>query len=195
MKGWRIVFWVGASELLLLSALLMVSKADPEGLHQAMRISAEISAGIFLIVFVASSLHRSIRSRWTAALLRERRYIGLSFALSMAIHLAAIFLAYLRTPGTMPPVDTIFYAGALGYAFTAALAFTSSDRAVQCLGPKRWRWLHAVGSYYLWFIFMTTYALGAAHSLRHLVLAVLFGLALVFKLSGNFFKSQCIDNA
>lgn len=155
---------------------------DGEGLHWAIRWTARFSALFFLLAFLASSLQRALHRPWTAALLRGRRYWGLCFAASQLIHLIFIGLAYRNVPASMGPIDPAFFLGAVGYFFTGLMALSSNDAAVKGLGPRNWRQLHATGMYILWLIFMGTYVLGAGRDHLHFVLAIIFGLALIFKL-------------
>ena len=182
----KLVATVAFLELIVIAAGLALLGAGAEGLHWAIRWTARFSALLFLAAFLASSLQRSLHRPWTAALLRRRRYWGLSFAASQLIHLIFIGLAYRRAPATMGPLDVVFYIGAVGYLFTGLLALTSNDEAVHRLGLKRWRLLHSTGMYILWAIFIGTYILGAARDRIHLVLAFVFGLALVLKLALKF---------
>src|SRR5687767_12959858 len=88
-------------ELIVIAAGVAVMGSGSEGLHWAIRWTARFSAVFFLSAFLASSLQRSLHQPWTAALLRQRRYVGLSFAASQLIHLSFIGLAYRRAPATM----------------------------------------------------------------------------------------------
>lgn len=182
----KLVATVAFLELIVISAGLVFLGTEAEGLHWAIRWTARFSALLFLAAFLASSFQRSLHRPWTAALLRQRRYWGLSFAASQLIHLMFIGLTYRWAPATMGPLDVAFYLGAIGYLFTGLLALTSNDGAVHRLGLKRWHLLHSTGMYFLWAIFIGTYILGAARDRIHLVLALVFGLALVFKLALKF---------
>ena len=182
-SGGRLISAAVASELLFIALGLAVLGLGAEGLHWAIRWTARFSAFLFLSAFLASSLHRSLHRGWTIALLRQRRYWGLSFAGSQFIHLILIVLAYRRAPTTMGSIDAAFLFGALGYIFTGLMALTSNDEAVRRLGPKDWRVLHSTGMYLLWAIFFGTYILGAGKDRLHLALATAFGLALAFKLA------------
>lgn len=48
--------------------------------------------------------------------------------------------------------------GGFAYVLIAAMAATSSDRAVARLGPRRWRRLHTLGAWYVWIVFAQSYA-------------------------------------
>ena len=47
--------------------------------------------------------------------------------------------------------------GGLAYLFIAAMSVTSFDHTRQWLGIKRWKQLHTIGSYYIWFVFTQSY--------------------------------------
>jgi hypothetical protein len=188
--GMKLLATAAFFELIVIAAGVAILGPDAEGLHWAIRWTARFSAVFFLAAFLASSLQRSLHRPWTAALLRQRRYVGLSFAASQLIHLVFIGLAYRRAPATMGPLDAVFYLGALGYLFTGLLALTSNDDSVRWLGLKRWRRLHSTGMYLLWAIFTGTYTLGAGRNRIHWILAFAFGLAMAFKLSVIFGKSK-----
>ncbi|HKY62062.1 MAG TPA: hypothetical protein VJR29_01455 [bacterium] len=181
-----LTFLVAALESILVAMGLAILGPNAEGLHWAIRWTGRLSLLLFLSAFLASSLQRSLHRPWTAALLRRRRYVGLAFAASQFIHLALIGLAYRRAPATMGPLDFAFYGGAVGYFFTGLLALTSNDRAFHWLGPKRWRLLHATGMGVLWLIFFVTYLPGLREGGIPLVLLLVLGLALVFKLTVKF---------
>src|ERR1044072_8799276 len=81
---------------------------------------------------------------------RNRRYLGVSFAVSHFIHLGAILaLAALDRDlfWKLTNVTTIILAGA-AYLFIAAMTATSFDRTATWLGPRKWRLLHLIGGGY-----------------------------------------------
>ena len=91
--GWRL-FAVLAVAVLCMTALVLALQAQPvEGLRSAIRATARSSFALFLAAFLASSLATLVPGPGTRALLRERRYLGLAFAFSHAVH-ALLILAY-----------------------------------------------------------------------------------------------------
>jgi hypothetical protein len=91
-------------------------------------------------------------TRWQR---RNRRYLGVSFAVSHFIHLAAILsLAALDSTlfWKLTNLSTIVLAGT-AYLFIAAMTATSFDRTAAWLGARRWRLLHLVGGWYIWVSF------------------------------------------
>ena len=110
---------------------------------------------LFLLAFSASSLKSLFKARWCSWLLRNRRYIGVSFAVS---HLFHFFLIAFAAYGLSEPLlDNLLSArriqGEIAYLFIAAMAATSFDRTRDWLGRKAWTALHTVGGYYLWLFF------------------------------------------
>ena len=106
------------------------------------------------MVFAAGALAQLFPSATTRWLKRNRRYLGLSFALAHFIHLGALTSFFIAI-GEAPDIVTIIGGGA--YVLIAAMALTSNDWSVKTLGPKVWRRLHLVGIAYVWLIFMNSY--------------------------------------
>jgi DMSO/TMAO reductase YedYZ heme-binding membrane subunit len=66
--------------------------------------------------------------------------------------------------------------GGIGYLFVALMAATSNDASVAWLGARRWKALHTVGAYWLWQVFLLTYALSIPRDSWHVVpVAILLG--------------------
>jgi hypothetical protein len=156
MNGPRIV---GATALLLVcgcGALLAVHGAGEEGVRAMVRATARCSVVLFSAAFAAAALRRlspSPLSRW---LLRNRRWLGLSFALSHALHAAALLALRRVAPDFQPDPGTLV-GGGFTYLLIAAMAATSNDRAVAWLGRARWRALHRLGGWVIWVVFAQSY--------------------------------------
>lgn len=160
--GGRLVA-VFALLLLAMSALILAQAGTGEpGLRMLIRATARTSLVLFGAVFAASSLRSLWRVPATGWLLRERRYLGLSFAFSHALHALAILGLglVLGDAFEVTPVTAIFGGGA--YGMIALMAATSSDRAYAWLGRRRWHLLHRVGVYWIWIIFANSYTARAA---------------------------------
>ena len=131
-QGWAITYWLSFSILLVVVLFLFIAGWYPSSILVAIRSTGRTS----LILFS-----------------------GVSFAASHFIHLALIGAIALAFPEPFlkdqAPSQWIF--GGLGYVFVALMALTSSDRAQQWMGMKKWKKLHLVGGYYIWFVFFITY--------------------------------------
>ena len=156
LAGWPIVLWSTVAVGTACSFMFTLVGGGVEGWRAAVRTSAKTSLALFLAAFVASSARAFWRGRFTKWLLANRRYVGLSFAASHAIHLVAIlFVAALAADFESSQVTLVF--GGFGYVLLAAMAATSSDAAVAWLGQRRWKALHTSGMYYLWGVFFASY--------------------------------------
>jgi hypothetical protein len=159
-SGWPLVGWAAIGVVAMVAWILAAAGVEQEGLRIVIRATARTSVTLFGLAFVASSLHRiwpAAASRW---LLRNRRYLGVSFAVSHFTHLLFIFALCGWSPAAVLREGGIVGVtlGGLGYVFLAAMTATSFDRTAAWLGPRRWRRLHTVGAYYLWIIFFVTFA-------------------------------------
>lgn len=189
-QGWPLVGLAAMALTATVVTTLAVVGSDEAGVRALVRVTARISLGLFLLAFAASSLRRLTPSPFTAWLLRNRRYLGVAFALSHFVHLAAIiFIARLwphpffeREGGVVT-----FVGGGLGYVFIAAMAATSFDRAVTWLGARKWKRLHTIGTYYVFiiFIFAQAYLLRAFVEPAYIPVAALLVAALIVRLTGK----------
>lgn len=132
--GWRL-FAVLAVAVLCMTALVLALQAQPvEGLRSAIRATARSSFALFLAAFLASSLATLVPGPGTRALLRERRYLGLAFAFSHAVH-ALLILAYWKLfPETFWSGRSVAanIPGSIGYLFILLLTLTSFRPPPDC---------------------------------------------------------------
>ena len=133
-------------------ALAAADRFDPDGLRMAIRFTARTSLALFCLAYAASSLRRLWPVTATSWLLRNRRYIGLSFAASHVAHGCAITALASTAPDVYRALTTpaSYVFGGLGYLAIAAMAATSFDTTAAWLGAARWRRLHAICGFYLW---------------------------------------------
>jgi hypothetical protein len=155
MNGWRLT---GVLSLLLSAmalCLLGVQGWDAEGIRLAIRATARTSLMLFVLAFTASAMVELLPSEATRWQRRNRRYLGVSFAVSHLIHLIAIVsLASIDQVlfWKLTNINTIVLAGT-AYLFIAAMVATSFDRTAAWLGPRKWRLLHLLGGWYIWISF------------------------------------------
>jgi len=154
MNGWRLT---GLLSLLLaaMAAGFLAFDPDADGLRLVIRATARTSLVLFALAFSAAALAQLAPSTATRWQRRNRRYLGVSFAVSHAIHLAAL-VVLARTDAELfwkltTPANIVL-AGA-AYLFIAAMAATSFDRTAAWVGARRWRLLHLVGGWYVWVTF------------------------------------------
>jgi DMSO/TMAO reductase YedYZ heme-binding membrane subunit len=160
-EGWRLLALLTLSLIALSAGIAAMRHFEVEGVRMVIRFTARSSLLLFCLAFSAAALARLRPNAWTRWQRRNRRYLGLGFVASHAIHAAAIMaFADLDPAGFAEATSTASYVfGGIGYAFIIALGATSFDRTAALLGPRSWRALHLVGGYYLWFQFMVSFGM------------------------------------
>jgi methionine sulfoxide reductase heme-binding subunit len=155
-EGWRLLATLTAILIALCMWIAGMRQFEAESVRMVIRFTARSSLLLFCLAFSAGSLARLRPNAWTR---RNRRYLGLSFAASHALHAIAIETFATVDPAgfaaATSPASYIF--GGIGYAFITAMAATSFDRTAALIGPRAWRILHVVGGYYLWLQFMVSF--------------------------------------
>jgi sulfoxide reductase heme-binding subunit YedZ len=160
-EGW---YLLGATSLAMAALAVWLASMrgfEVDGVRMVVRYTARTSLLFFCLAFSASALHRLWPGTFTRWQLRNRRILGLSFAVSHLIHAVAIVGFAVMAPPLFreatSPASFIF--GGIGYAFIVAMAATSFDRAARAIGPRAWRILHTSGVYYLWVQFMISFGM------------------------------------
>lgn len=168
LEGWPLVGWSALALAGMSVVLLAAYGADEAGLRVLIRATARSSLALFLPAFAASGLRRLWPTPFSAWLLRNRRQVGVSFAVSHGLHLAAILALAARYPERFEVAAVTIVGGGLGYVFIAAMAATSSDAAVRKLGARNWKRLHRTGMWVIFVIFAQSYLPAPLHDLRYL---------------------------
>ncbi|MGV7218834.1 hypothetical protein [Bradyrhizobium sp. UFLA05-112] len=159
-EAWRLVALLSLSLIALSLWIAAMRQFEIEGVRMAIRFTARSSLLLFCLAFSAAALVRLWPNGWTRWQRRNRRYLGLGFAVSHGLHAVAIVsLAKMDPAGFATASSAASYLfGGIGYAIIVAMAATSFDRTADLLGPRAWRTLHLVGGYYLCFQFMVSFA-------------------------------------
>ncbi|MEN8162216.1 MAG: ferric reductase-like transmembrane domain-containing protein [Myxococcota bacterium] len=162
-RGWPLTGWITVGLVLMCALVLGAAGTGEEGIRMWIRATARSSALLFLAAFLARPARQLWRSGTTAFLLRNRRYVGVSMAVSHAIHAAGIVWLSVAHPSAYEADVVTLVGGGLAFAFLAAMAATSSDAAVARLGRARWQLLHRTGAWYVWLIFAFTFVPDPSH--------------------------------
>lgn len=139
-EGWGL-FWTLTGALAAMSlGFLFAIGWDTEGFRMVIRATARTSLVLFLAAFAASAVVKLWPGPVTRWLRRNRRQLGLGFAMSHFIHALAIIALWKTDPGTFWVLTSpkSIATGGTAYVFIALLAATSFDRMVKALGPKAW---------------------------------------------------------
>ncbi|MFJ3052667.1 hypothetical protein [Pseudomonas nitroreducens] len=157
--GWRLFSLLSALVLLATALALWSQPQWVEALRSAIRVTARTSFALFLATFLASSLMALVPSDFTRGLLRERRFLGLAFAFSHAVHAVLIILYVKFFPETFwhGRSAAANIPGSIGYAFILLLTLTSFPYAVRLLGARAWKLLHSTGTWVIAGVFLLSF--------------------------------------
>jgi DMSO/TMAO reductase YedYZ heme-binding membrane subunit len=154
LDGWKL-FWLisGLISAVMLIGVALSDLSTAPGVSSMIQLSARCAVVFLYLAFVASSLRVIFCSDFSAWVLRNRKYFGLSFAVSMGWQ--AVFILWMVGLHRDYYVDEVYLLrdvieGLVGYAFVILMAITSFRPGRRLLGRKRWRLLHKSGIYYLW---------------------------------------------
>lgn len=169
MSGWSLT---GLISIVLIGNVLVtlaiLDITEKETVSVLIRSSAKFSFILFMSAFTASSLHHYVKSRFTKWLLVNRRYIGVSFAISHYIHLFMLILMTMHINFNVFEDRGLFRTavGATAYAFITLMTLTSFDKTRDLFGSSNWKRIHTIGGYLLWVIFAKSYVLEMTNPLR-----------------------------
>ncbi len=155
---WDIVKYVTIFSIGLYTAFFVLGGFTEESTRMAIAWSAKISFLLFCMAFAASAAHKRIKNSLSFWWLMNRKYFGISFAISHLIHLG--FLVVLQQ--VFHPVFNIaasisLIAGGGVYFFVVLMLLTSFETFSNYLSRKNWKLLHTIGGYWIWVIFLSTY--------------------------------------
>ncbi|HEY9670436.1 MAG TPA: hypothetical protein V6D11_03260 [Waterburya sp.] len=183
LQGWRIVVFSALTVGTIVSAIWLFHGIDEQGMRMAIRATARTSTLLFLSAFVASSLHQLWSSPLSAWLLKNRRYLGLSMAVSHTYHAIALFGLWYVTAGAAPPFEPL---ALLGYVLLIAMTLTSFKQPAAWLGKRAWKILHSTGMHFFWLAFLFEYSLKLPKSmLIYSPFVILLVLAMMLRLAAS----------
>jgi sulfoxide reductase heme-binding subunit YedZ len=157
-RGLLVGYLLGAAVLsaaIVIGTLGLVGTGE-EGLRLVNRYLARLAFYLFLPAYSASALHRLWRSPATKWMMRERRSLGLGYAVAQLAHLGTI-LAALSASEEPFVFDVGILFGGSAFVLLVAMTATSSDAAQRKLGMRAWKRLHTVGIHFIWFIYLASY--------------------------------------
>ena len=96
--GWRLFALLSLTLLALSVWIAGMRGFEVDGVRMVIRFTARTSLVLFCLAFSAAALARLWSNAWTRWLRRNRRYLGVSFAASHAIHAVAILAFAVMDP-------------------------------------------------------------------------------------------------
>lgn len=154
INGWPL-FWliVLPMNALLLAKMQAFDLGTAKGVSEMIGYSVRWAVPFIYIVLAASAMPVLFPSEFSRWWLRNRRYIGLVFAVAMAWQGAFIFIMSNLHSGFY--YDEVYYLrdeleGSSGYIFLTAMVLTSFRFGRRHLSSAQWKVLHRSGVYFLW---------------------------------------------
>src|SRR5262245_38085706 len=89
-EGWRLFWVLGLTLAILCIWIASMRQFEVEGVRMVIRFTARTSLLFFCLAFSAAALARLWPNAWTRWQRRNRRYLGVTFAASHALHAIAI---------------------------------------------------------------------------------------------------------
>lgn len=181
-EGWYLCASL-TTMVLVVALIILGTQPDVAGVRGVAVFTARCALVLFCTAFAASALQTLWPAPRTHWLKRNRRYLGVAFAAAHTVHLAAVVVFAIEAPAlfdTAKPPFAFSILGAIGYLFMYAMVATSFDRTAAWLGTSAWQWLHRLGSYYLWSMFISAFTIYTLHRPTvelHVILCV--GLLLI----------------
>ncbi len=159
LQGWRLTGWVGLSLAAVSAAMVAAGGPGAESMQEVIRFTARTSLLLFCLAYSAAALAQLWPTAWTRWQRRNRRYLGVSFAVSHGIHAVAIVSFGIIDPAQFATVTSIgmYVSGGIAYAFIGLMALTSFDATTKAIGPRAWRYLHVSGAFYIWVSFIVSF--------------------------------------
>ena len=158
MMGPRLVALCAVAIGAMCATLVAAHGPGPEAAHAVVRWTARTSLALFMLAYVARPAVQLWPRRATKALLARRKWIGLSFAVSHAFHLAGIVAIAWPDPRTfIASQDPTIVVAVLAFLLIGAMAVTSIEAVKARMSRRAWTALHRTGMHVFWVVFATTY--------------------------------------
>ena len=154
VNGWRL-FWLISIPMSIVMVIAMtgVDISTEAGISAMIGFSVRWAVPFIYLVVAISSLQILFPGPVPAWLLRNRKYIGMCFAVAMAWQGAFIFTMSMFFRDYY--YEDIYFLrdeleGSVGYIFLVAMVVTSFQFARKHLTSKQWKLIHKSGLYFLW---------------------------------------------
>ncbi len=190
--GWSLTRFLSVLLLLNVAITLVVFDInEKETVSILIRSTAKYSFILFMLAFVACSLHHYLKNPFTKWLLANRRYIGVSFAISHYLHLTTLVLMTMYIDFNVFEDRGVFRTavGATAYLFMTLMALTSFDSTRNIFGIKNWKRIHTIAGYLIWVIFAKSYILDISDITR-ILFAIIAVVVLILRVSMLVYKKK-----
>jgi len=161
INKWRL-FWLISIPMLIAIVVTMMGTdmSTASGVSSMIGFSVRLAVPFIFLVVAASSVQILFPGSFSKWWLRNRKYIGMCFAVAMSWQGLFIFImSYFFRDYYFENVylfrDEL--EGSIGYIFLPAMVVTSFHFGRKHLSAKQWKLLHKSGIYFLWAYPFSTY--------------------------------------
>ena len=154
INGWPL-FWLISlpMSLVMVVAMTGVDLSTGEGVSSMIGFSVRWAVPFIYLVVAASAVQKLFPGPFPMWWLRNRKFIGMCFAVAMAWQGAFIFIMSMFFRDYY--YEDIYLLrdeleGSVGYIFLTAMVITSFSFGRKHLSQKQWKLLHRSGIYFLW---------------------------------------------
>lgn len=154
LNKWNL-FWMisGPISIFMIINLLAVDASTGAGISEMIQFSVRWAVPFVYLVIATSSVQILFPGPFSRWLMRNRKYLGLCFAVAMAWQ--ALFIFIMSYFFHEYYYSDVYYfrdeiEGSIGYIFLPAMVLTSFNFGSKLLTPKQWKLLHTSGIYFLW---------------------------------------------
>jgi DMSO/TMAO reductase YedYZ heme-binding membrane subunit len=154
INGWRL-FWLISipMSIVIIIEMMGTDMSTGAGVSSMIGFSVRFAVPFIYLVVAASSVQILFPGPIPMWWLRNRKYIGMCFAVAMAwqgtfIFIMSNFFREYYYEDIYLLRDEI--EGSIGYLFLPAMVVTSFQFGRKYLSPRQWKLLHKSGIYFLW---------------------------------------------
>ena len=162
LNSWPLFYLVaGLTFAVICVGLVVIGVSTPEAAVSMIRLSVQLASPWIFLAFVARPLVQLYPGSFSKWLLRNRRYLGLSFAAGFgwqAVFIAVLFALHSDYYWQELHNTADLILRMLSYLLLLALTVTSFFPVRRAMRPKDWRVLHLVGIWYFWSAIWVSYA-------------------------------------
>ena len=195
IQGWSLTFYYSLATLIVSLFIMLVRGFNEPALLQVLSFTARASMYPFFMAFAASGLYLFWPNAITRWMRQQRRYLGVSFAVTFIIHGTAIVLRLLFYPDSflaameMETIDEMinsqfFVVGGFGFVAAFLMAITSNRWSQQRLGPL-WKVGHWFGNYYILLQFVAGEIMRTQLSLGYLPYLLMMITVILLRIAGR----------
>ena len=161
INGWKL-FWLISAPIsaVMVYSMLGIEMTSARAVSSMIELSVRCAVPLFFVAMAASSVNVLFSGMFGRWILRNRKFIGLSFAAAMAWQL--FFILWMLTQYTEHYVENVYnlsdlIEGVGGYFLLTAMVLTSFKFGRSRLTARQWKLLHTVGIYWLWLYIWIAY--------------------------------------